>query len=201
MGYGIVLGALALAAPAMGASREPGEESASRPRITVRVWDQGDFDAGVLGAAEMVVDHIFAKAHVTVSWRHCTPSGVEHDSECLEPQGPDEASVRVIDRRTAENARESLLAGRAVRSSVWEGSGLVYVYRDRIEAVSQKADIPVSVILGTVITHEIGHLLLPRGHSALGIMRGEVDLRGWTLAQQGNLLFTAEQSRAFRRNH
>jgi hypothetical protein len=49
-------------------------------------------------------------------------------------------------------------------------------------------------LLGTVIAHEIGHLLLPeRGHSTVGLMRADVELRSLMPPE-----FTSRQSAAIR---
>jgi hypothetical protein len=49
-------------------------------------------------------------------------------------------------------------------------------------------------ILGHVIAHEIGHLLLGRGHAASGIMRARWTLRDWELVSQRSFNFTPEQA-------
>lgn len=54
--------------------------------------------------------------------------------------------------------------------------GTAYAYYDRIEAMSGTRPVDRRVMLGRVIAHELGHLLLPPGsHSAHGIMRADVD--------------------------
>jgi len=55
------------------------------------------------------------------------------------------------------------------------------------------------VILGDVVAHEIGHLLLgSRAHSATGIMRGWWDRAQLQRALTGRQLFTPEQSARIR---
>lgn len=46
-----------------------------------------------------------------------------------------------------------------------------------------------SVVLAYVIAHEIGHLLLPIGHSSAGIMRARPDQLDWKRAARGALEF------------
>jgi hypothetical protein len=54
-------------------------------------------------------------------------------------------------------------------------------------------------ILGHIIAHEIGHLLLPGGrHSVSGIMKARWSLNEWKLVRQGALNFAPEQSRFLR---
>ena len=52
-----------------------------------------------------------------------------------------------------------------------------------------------SQLLGHVIAHEMGHLLLPSGaHSAAGLMRPIWDLAQVQAADQGALTFTPDQA-------
>ena len=50
------------------------------------------------------------------------------------------------------------------------------------------------LILGHTAAHEIGHMLLPRGHSSQGIMRARLRKTDWERAAKGTLLFTRQQS-------
>jgi hypothetical protein len=55
------------------------------------------------------------------------------------------------------------------------------------------------LILGHVIAHEIGHLLLPHGaHTAAGIMSPQIDNGDFRKAVDGNLVFSPEQSELMR---
>ena len=46
-----------------------------------------------------------------------------------------------------------------------------YVFFQRVQALAQSGDISLSVILGHIVAHELGHLVLGAGsHSATGIM-------------------------------
>ena len=84
------------------------------------------------------------------------------------------------------------------------GTRLVKVSYSRIEALSRstaavsstRRDDDTACILGHVIAHEIGHLLLPPGpHSPSGIMRASLDRQ---LAALGGLFFTAKQAEDIR---
>jgi hypothetical protein len=83
---------------------------------------------------------------------------------------------------------------------------IVYVFDSKVETVfwmllraqhNGRLDRPVSraQILGHVIAHELGHLLLNlNGHSAHGIMRGEMDFTD----RHNSLLFTPQQAEVLR---
>jgi len=81
-----------------------------------------------------------------------------------------------------------------------------YVFLDRVRAfvainvperLRPEAD---SIILGHVIAHELGHLLLPGAqHEAGGIMRGRWKYPQWRNAVHGLLLFQPKQAAAMQR--
>ena len=57
-----------------------------------------------------------------------------------------------------------------------------HVIYDRVEALTARSQQGVPSLLGDVIAHELGHLMLPSpGHSTRGIMRSGVDVRAHAL--------------------
>lgn len=51
-----------------------------------------------------------------------------------------------------------------------------YIFCERIAALSARAEDAFATILGRVLAHEVGHLVLPgKGHSETGIMRANLD--------------------------
>jgi hypothetical protein len=81
------------------------------------------------------------------------------------------------------------IVGLAPQSGSW-----AQVFYRRVAAAVAERPISISVVLAHVISHEIGHLLLPpNSHSPFGVMRRAVDLEHPTLRR-----FTTEQSRLIR---
>jgi hypothetical protein len=86
----------------------------------------------------------------------------------------------------------------------------VYVVFDRVKELAQnqleaqaRGDISLRAstekILGAMIAHEIGHILLNLpSHSAVGIMRGPWDLKDLHDVAYGALLFTPQQAAVVR---
>jgi len=54
------------------------------------------------------------------------------------------------------------------------------------------------IVLGHAMAHEIGHLLLPYGHSPTGLMRAEWEAKDLRLAANRQLNFTSEQAELMR---
>jgi hypothetical protein len=72
--------------------------------------------------------------------------------------------------------------------------GTAFVLFDRVEDSAAKHHVLVSRVLGEVIAHELGHLLLPfNSHSDRGIMRDPWDLRSGLLEY-----FTSAQAETIR---
>lgn len=57
-----------------------------------------------------------------------------------------------------------------------------------------------SVVLGTAIAHELGHLLLSKDHSTTGIMKPYLNQSDFRNVRNGRLVFTDEQADVIRRN-
>jgi len=117
------------------------------------------------------------------------------------------ATIRWIDED--ETVREGIRAPltvilvnaethRAVASLFVDALGLAYpsvrraqVFYDRVAALNVGTDRTIPSLLGDVIAHELGHLLLPPpGHSLDGIMRAELETRSWAFRT-----FTPPQAR------
>lgn len=81
-----------------------------------------------------------------------------------------------------------------------EGTGRVaYAFYARIEATAQRHGTDVAKVLGLVMAHELGHLLLARGaHSSTGIMSGRWGKFEMELLGAGLLSFTKEQAELIR---
>ena len=185
--------------------------SENRPTITIHVRNYAGVAPQTLTEAEKVATEIYRKAGVDIGWanvplaaengqlnsaRHQTItladiqlniflddtvglSGLSNNVMGLAPgTGPDRGTVYVFDH--------------IVRTLYWRMSS-VYINGDMDRYVS------MGQVLGHVIAHEVGHLLLSQQiHSPHGIMRGEwsfVDFRDMT---SGMLLFTSEQGEYLR---
>jgi hypothetical protein len=182
---GAVVASLAVLAPTAGA----------QTLVRARVLDQGDAGTAVVRAAEAVVDRDYARAGVTFAWQNCDPTLDPSTNDCVGPAGPSDVSIRIAEREPrTKNPGADVQGGCAIPLKVWAASGIVYVYSDRVRSVSHEGGVPPALVLGTIIAHEIGHLLLPGGHTPRGLMRALMTRREWVLAEQGRLGFTPVQS-------
>ena len=89
-----------------------------------------------------------------------------------------------------------------------QGTRLAYVVVDRVLAQADAARRRIQglalllaqpLILGHVMAHEIGHLMLPHNnHTKSGLMKGQMEANDIEDARDGQLLFSADESEAIR---
>jgi hypothetical protein len=71
---------------------------------------------------------------------------------------------------------------------------LATIFYPRVEDVASEVHDPMTRILGHVIAHELGHLLLGPAHSSSGIMQGTWSHEALRFMDRNPLLFTSSQS-------
>jgi hypothetical protein len=143
--------------------------------LIVRVYD----NAGVLAAdrarAMKGASTILAHADLNVRWRDCPARGKTHPA-CLAVPYPGELAVRLVHSPKSDpNVR---VLGNALIDATSGSGTLATVFVDRIQSLAQGQADPWPMV-GRVMAHEIGHLLLgSTSHSDTGLMR-EI----WTLSE------------------
>ncbi len=137
--------------------------------IVAQVDDYAEIPPADLTEAESAAAHIYESIGVRVIWVHAEvpfddPRGVRVHVRLL--------SRKMADRKIAKEKITSDVLGEAIAAA-----RCAYVFVDRIPPVVFQFGQPYTRVLGLVIAHEIGHILLPgQGHSESGIMGAHVDL-------------------------
>lgn len=135
--------------------------------------------------ARQEVSRIYAQIGVRVIW-------AERETGSLK-----KALVIIIPPVTKQWIGNSDALGLALRGS--RSGRLAYVFFDRVQPLAAKHQMTDASLLGVVIAHETGHLLLPFGsHSSSGLMQGEWDDKQFFLARAGLLQFTRQQAALIR---
>jgi len=170
------------------ASEEP-----AYPTILVQVYNYSHASSMVVKTAEKQAGYILGRAGVRVLWSDCSVASVK--------------AIQNPCRKDAGKIRLELLstgAGNGSRCSVWGVAvhpGLARVYYEPVYrlAVEYAVESGLGRILGTVIAHEMGHLLLgPNGHDGIGIMQPYWTFDQVRRALMGVLQFTPQQSKTIR---
>jgi len=166
--------------------------------ITLRVFNYVHVNPSTLRAAEGETTRILVEAGVNARWVDCpTP----HDNwddypNCQSAWRDSDYVLRVMPKAMVavlENSTDSLGFAPDCGTGPHCMAGVFY---DRVMSLAGGANAAAPVLLGRVMAHEIGHLLLgPNSHSRTGIMRANWSAREFRLDARPELLFTAEQSR------
>ncbi|HTQ62185.1 MAG TPA: hypothetical protein VMI32_18315 [Candidatus Solibacter sp.] len=178
-------------------STVPGARFASAqklsPTIRVRVNNYTSASPAVLTGAERQATRIFGAAGLRLVWVDC-PESHSHDlsqDPCQDALEATDIVLRVVSE-SARNKFQDTVFGFAVQPVL---ATVYYEYPVRL-AKRDDADFELPVILGSVMAHEIGHLLLgPDSHSNSGIMQPRWEHKQVRQAMTGTLLFTQVQAK------
>jgi len=133
------------------------------PDLVVYVSDQAGTDPALFDQARSQADRIFNDVGVRPIWREV--------KEGLYNPGCDGFSVLVTLRSPEMVQRLSLLGmSEKVLGSAASGSDRAFIHPARIQEFASRTRSRAGDLMGRVMAHEIGHLLLPAGHSHYGIM-------------------------------
>lgn len=160
--------------------------------ITVRVYDYTQASPSVLARAEREAGRIFGEAGLTVAWLDCTPGPTTIPPDpCQQAIEAADVRLRILLTPVPSGLQESAF-GFAIApalATVYYDTALGFAKYDQ-----RRFEAPI--VLGCVIAHEIGHLLLgSNGHSISGIMRARWDRGDVQEALMGAMLFTPKQAR------
>jgi hypothetical protein len=166
------------------------------PQLTVFVYNYAGVPERVLNQAERITEKIYMSARVGISWKDCTrPVEEGEGQDKCSRSDPAVFSLRIVHRSL--NLQEEDF-GIAFLGSDGMGQQADVFYLS-IERLEQNSSLGAPAILGHVMAHELGHLLLgSRSHSNLGIMQAR-----WTSSQlrgisMGQLTFDRRQSEVIR---
>ncbi len=170
---------------------------ADGPSIRVRLYDYAEVSPATLAGAKAAASQVLERSGVRLVWAECAirQDAPSKDPGCRLSLTPLDLQLRILDpdmaRRTGKKGR---CLGFALLTDGFDSIASVFFHRALdLESTNLAGR---AAILGGMMAHEIGHLLLGQsGHSGGGIMRpqwGDEDLK---MIAKGRLWFTAEQER------
>jgi hypothetical protein len=146
-------------------------------RIAVAVYDHVGVDPALLAMAERIAGDVYSGAGIEIEW--------------VRPDGFEDTGRFYVNLLSKEMAASPYVSSETVGFAT-PGSLAANAIYDRIHDIAHRYHVPFGVLLGYVIAHELGHLLLPaHSHSELGLMQARLDLR---LAAAKRLRFTSDQA-------
>jgi hypothetical protein len=175
---------------------------AGTDRLTILVQDLAETAPHIVEGAIETARRILAEAGVAADWFVCPDArqAADRPAACDAPAGPWALRIRLI---SDEKARLFPLAennfGFALPGKAGELGSLASVFVERTERHARCIKVSEAVLLGHMMAHELGHLLLGESsHAASGIMTARFKARHLQAAGQGGLGFFDAQAKAMR---
>lgn len=160
--------------------------------LKVSVFNDAQIPQSVLRAAEARTQTVFAESGITLTWLDCgTPGNWHTELGCQDVSFPTHLSVRLV---AGKKAVSQDTFGQSYLNEQGEGN-YANVYAATLSSAKALEVIREGDLLGYVVVHELGHLLLGKNsHSAEGLMRAKWEVAELREAARGNLLFSKSEA-------
>ena len=170
-------------------------------RLTVRVYDYAGISDTALAKAEREASRIYRQAGLEIRWMECAASKeqVTRFQNCEPPTQEPVVSLNILPPSMETRMRESagLNSGKTVPG--FAVGGLTYVFLAQVLEICGTGKYPQEVILGHVMAHEVGHVLLgDNSHSPQGLMSARFSPGDLKLALNSLLFFDSKQAARMR---
>jgi len=196
----LALGMLLAATPYGEPPPEGTAEASHGSNITVRIHDYADSNRRIVRHATEIASEVLRHAGVNSVWLEC-PVGPQNSANafCDAPFSPLTFVVNLIPRRMSK--RLHALPGVLGLAPETGGTGFAstaFVFYDDVKSCAEKRREDLDELLGSIIAHELGHLLLgTNSHSSRGLMSNFWSTKQLLIVQQRGLHFSeAEADRA-----
>jgi hypothetical protein len=168
------------------------DEPATLATITVVVTDFAGMAPGILDRAQVEAGRTYRRMGVRTIWV----------SGSVAPATDSGFAIRLIIQPrlagSSASGSKSVMAAAPPSQSAREGS--IYVFYDRVTDVAAMHRADPALLMGIVIAHEMGHLLLRHAdHSTEGLMRGVWDDDDIRRGAMGLLWFSTSELQSIRK--
>lgn len=175
-----------------GAASTSGRAAVILDSLSVRIYD----NAGVLSAgrarAIKRANEILGRADLSIDWRDCPAGGVLARGVCASPPASGELAIRLV--RSPKNDMNPRALGTALIDKTTGRGTLATVYVDRVTRMAHQGRHDQWAMIGGVMAHEIGHLLLgTNAHTETGLMREIWTVTDLTRNRPEDWLFSSTQ--------
>jgi hypothetical protein len=138
--------------------------------LTVRLYNTSGIPADELDTARGAADAILRDTGLDIRFRECART----TDPCAETLNRFEVVVRIIDAPQFNATLHPEAYGVTYIVKETNRGWLATVFSDRIDAAAARVGVDAGTLLGRVMAHEVGHLLLGIDyHGAAGVMRAE----------------------------
>ena len=201
---GTTVATLLLAFQTLAAQPEtPGDQPAGGPTLTVRIYDYAGLSEAMLHRAAEKTRHVYRTAGIETLWMQCRVSldQPEKNPGCEAEPGPTVLQMKILPEVMAKRfGLGEGVFGFALPPREGGFGNVASIFYDRVRGLAETSGTPADVVLGHMLAHEAGHLLLGvSSHSAKGIMHAPWRGDDLQRAEMGGLKFTREQAERMRR--
>jgi len=162
--------------------------AAEPARLTVLVYNNAGIRPNALRKSLQVAQSLFERARVPTEWRAV---GAEA------PPSRCSLMLRILNGHSRlPDAAEAF--GAAMIPGPGERAYLADIFYGNVQEALARQTIETAILLGHVMAHEVGHLLLGRGHSEDTIMRRTWDKRVFELMSVSQLTFSRTEAAQLR---
>jgi hypothetical protein len=164
--------------------------------LTVSIFNDAGVPASVLRQAEVRARTVLMDAGVSLTWLDCgVPGQRRTELGCQAIAFPTHFSVRLVAGRKAVSDDTF---GQSYLNERGEGN-YANVYVTPLSSARALSVIKEGDLLGYVVAHELGHLLLGKeSHSAGGLMRARWEVAELQEGARGKLLFSRGEAEEIR---
>ena len=164
--------------------------------LTVSVFNDAGVEPSVWLQAQGRATEIMRRSGISLTWLDCgSPVSRMPDPNCIAISYPTHLSVRVVPKVSPVKGD---IFGQSFQDAAGEGN-YVLVYYASIQAFRAATTVPAGELLGCVVAHELGHLLLgTASHSSTGLMSAVWQDPELRQVVRGNLLFTGDEGEHIR---
>jgi hypothetical protein len=154
-----------------------GQVEPLRPELmlTVRTYDAFGVSADDLSDAQTAVVAVFREIGIAIDWVNCYSGDRTFpvsSPRCTELLDPAEVILRITAAPRGQPSHPRSMGFTFVNMDEEKRPGLATVLADRVLAVASSAATNTGSVLGLVIAHELGHVLLhTTAHAKSGLMR------------------------------
>jgi hypothetical protein len=173
-------------------------DAALAPVVTVRVLAYAGVVSGqTLRSAGQEAQQIYREAGIETDWLLCSPSQEDpgQDAGCHQPHNPGDLNLRIV---PPSMEKRSPMPDSDFGSAIFDQDGRptthAYVFYGRVEKSTQKTPCAAEQLLGDVMAHEVGHLLLGRRHAPRGLMSAQWDRKTLGEVARGRLWFGTDEA-------
>ena len=172
-------------------------------QLTLRIYTYAIVQPGILKRAQRETNRIFQRFAIETAWLHCptSPQQLSANRACAGRSGPNHLVLKLLPESMSKRygfqrgifgfALPTAKARPGVTISLFFARVLDLAYYGGVGTSFEDAQ---ALILGHMMAHEVGHLLLgPGSHSAKGIMAFPWDKKILTSMERGRLQFTAQE--------